>query len=221
MELENCILSRRSTRKFLKDPLPEKTIKEIIEKATWCPSWGNTQPWEVTVVTGSALERLKKENRSAVLSGKVPETDLPMPENWPPAMKKRYADVGKQVLESLSIKREDKKGRQDHYANMFYFFDAPALLIFTVDKQLPAGYAALDTGIFIQNICLLANEKEIGTCILAASIHFPDLVRKLCLIPENKLLVIGIAMGYPDNSSPVNRFERNRISTEDFVKWVK
>jgi len=220
MDLEHAVYNRRSTRKFLKDSLPKKTIKEIIEKATWCPSWGNTQPWEVVVVTGSALEKLKNENRSAILSEKIPETDIPMPENWPFAMKKRYADVGKQVLESLSIKREDKKGRLEHYANMFYFFDAPALLLFTVDKQLAVEYAALDTGIFIQNICLLAHEKKIGTCVLAASIHFPDIVRRLCVISENKRLVMGIAMGYPDNSSPVNRFKRERICVDDFVTWA-
>jgi nitroreductase len=220
MDLEHAIFNRRSIRRFLKDALPANTIKEIIEKATWCPSWGNTQPWDVVVVTGSALETLKNENKAAILSGKSPQPDMPMPENWPVAMKKRYADVGKQVLGALSIKREDKQGRKDHYADMFYFFDVPALLIFTIDTQLPVGYAALDTGIFIQNICLLAQEKKIGTCILAAAIHFPDIVRKICTIPDNKRLVMGMAMGYPDNNSPVNQFKRQRIGSDEFVTWV-
>lgn len=221
MELEKNICTRRSIRRFLADPVPKNIIKEIIDKAKWCPSWGNTQPWEVTVVTGPALKQLQKENKETLLSGIEPDPDVPMPESWPDPLKKRYADVGKSVLNALSIKRNDEDGRQKHYASMFSFFDAPVLLMFTADRQLAVEYSFLDTGIFIQNISLLAHEKKLGTCILAASIHFPETVRRLCLIPEDKILVIGMALGYPDSHNPVNNFERERISVDDFVTWVE
>jgi len=220
MDLIQAIESRRSIRRFLPDPVPEEIIKEIIEKATWCPSWGNTQPWEVAVVTGAALEQLKKENQQALLAGVEPTPDIPMPQDWPGAMKKRYGAVGKKVLTALSVAREDKEGRQRHYASMFSFFDAPSLLMFYVDRQLALEYAVLDVGIFIQNISLTAHQKNLGACILAASIHFPEIVRRICLIPDDKCLVIGMALGYPQADNPVNSFERDRVKTDDFVKWV-
>lgn len=220
MNLLQAISDRRSIRKFLSTPVPHETMKEILEQASWSPSWGNTQPWEVTVVTGQALEDLKTENRKALLSGIEPTSDFPMTKDWPKSLKKRYAGVGKQVFTSLNIARDDKKGREEHTDNMFSFFHAPALLIFTVDSKLASEYAALDIGIFMQTVSLLAHAKNLGTCILAASIHFPEIVRKLCKISDDKSLVMGIAMGYPDTTSPVNNFKRARINGTDFVKWV-
>ncbi|MCD6561374.1 MAG: nitroreductase [Deltaproteobacteria bacterium] len=218
MELKEAILGRRSIRQFLAKQVPEKTIKEILKEAVWCPSWGNTQPWEVKIVTGPVLEQLKKENKEAIVSGKDPAPDIPMPENWPVPMKKRYANVGKRVFDSLSIARNDKKGRREHYADMFAFFDAPALLLFTTDKRLAVEYSLLDIGIFIQNFCLLAYERQLGTCVMAAAIHFPEILRRLCSIPDDQRIVIGIALGYPDKKHPVNQFERERIPLEDFVR---
>ena len=220
MNLLQAISDRRSIRKFLSTPVPHEIIKEILEQASWCPSWGNTQPWEVTVVTGQALENLKKQNREALLSGIEPTSDFSMTKDWPKNLKKRYADVGKKVFTSLNIARDDKKGREQHSDNMFSFFHAPALLIFTVDSKVASEYAALDVGIFMQNISLLAHAKNLGTCILAAAIHFPAIIRRICKTPHDRFLVMGIAMGYPDTASPVNNFERERIGETDFVKWV-
>jgi len=218
MELKEAILGRRSIRRFLAKQVPEKTIKEILKDAVWCPSWGTTQPWELKVVTGPVLAQLKKENKEAIVSGKDPAPDIPMPENWPGPMKRRYAKIGKSVLASLSIARDDKKRRKEHYADMFAFFDAPALLLFMTDKRLAVEYSLLDTGIFIQNFCLLAHERQLGTCVLAAAIHFPEILRRLCSIADNKRIVIGIALGYPDKNHPVNQFERERIPVDDFAE---
>ena len=55
MELHDAIHNRRSIRCFLPKSVPEETIKKILKTCLWVPSWGNTQPWEVVVVTGEAL----------------------------------------------------------------------------------------------------------------------------------------------------------------------
>jgi nitroreductase len=52
-------------------------------------------------------------------------------------------------------------------------------------------------------------------------IRYPDLLRTLFAIPEDKKVVMGFAMGYPDESDPINRFERQRIAVEDFVTWME
>ncbi len=82
-----------------------------------------------------------------------------MPSEWPEALKQRYKDVGRKVLEAQSISRDDHEKRMDYYSNMSAVFDAPALLIFTIDKRLSLEYAMLDTGLFIQSFCLLAHEE--------------------------------------------------------------
>lgn len=45
-----CIRERRSVRDYKPDPIPEETIKEIIEAATHAPSSGNVQDWEFIII---------------------------------------------------------------------------------------------------------------------------------------------------------------------------
>ena len=85
----------------------------------------------------------------------------------------------------------------DHFAWMFTLFDAPAMVIFTLDKTLLLEYAMLDVGLILQTFCLLAHDKGLGTCILAAIVTYPEIVRKIFSIPETKRLVIGAGLGWP------------------------
>ena len=221
MELQEAIRNRRSIRQFLAKPVPAEMIRDLIADALWAPSWGNTQPWEVVVVTGEKMEEFKKKNEETLLAGQAAQSDIPMPQVWPEAYLKRYKDLGKGVLSSLAIAREDKEARLLHFTRMFGLFDAPAAILLTVDKELSLEYAMLDIGIFLQTICLLAHDRGLGTCIMAAIVSFPDLVRELLSVPETKTIVMGAILGWPDPAAPVNHFERQRGSLDEFVRWVK
>ena len=108
----------------------------------------------------------------------------------------------------------------DHFAWMFTLFDAPAVVIFTVDKTILLEYAMLDVGLILQTFCLLAHDKGLGTCIIAASVMYPEIAREVFSIPETKRLVMGAALGWPDTESPVNSFKRNRGHLEEFVRCI-
>lgn len=220
MDIRTAVRERRSIRKFKADEVPEKTINEILADGSWAPSWGNTQPWEIYVITGKALESLREANRQKLLAGIPPSPEIKMPETWPEALKKRYTDVGKSVLTSLSIAREDEQERLRYITDMYSFFHVPCLILFCLDKGLVVEYAMLDIGLILQTICLLAHDRGLGTCILAASARYPDMLRGLLKIPENKSIAIGVALGYPDGDSPVNHFARERVPLKDFVTWV-
>ena len=173
MELQEAVLERRSSRQFLLKPVSEEMIKDLIAKSLWSPSWGNTQPWEIVVGTGKSLAEFKKKNRSALLEGRQSNTDIPMPQVFPDRHRLRYKELGKSVLGALAIAREDKQARIDHFARMFALFDAPAVVIFSVEKTLLLEYAMLDVGLILQTFCLLAHDKGLGTCILAAAVTYP------------------------------------------------
>ena len=59
MDVREAVSSRYSCRAFLPDPVPEKTVRDIIRIASGAPSAGNMQPWFVYAVTGSRLQQLK------------------------------------------------------------------------------------------------------------------------------------------------------------------
>jgi nitroreductase len=221
MELEQAVRARRSIRHFQDRPVAEAMIADLIAKSLWAPSWGNTQPWEIIAVTGEKLEEFKQKNRQALLSGKASNPDIPMPQAWPEMYMTRYKQLGKEVLASLAIAREDKEARARHFARMFALFDAPALILVAVNQELSLEYAMLDVGVFLQTFCLLAHASGLGTCILAAAVSYPEIVRELFAVPQNERLVMGAALGWPDWTAPVNCFERSRGAPTEFVRWVR
>lgn len=221
MEIFQAITTRRSIRQFKPDPVPEALLREILGAARWSPSWGNTQPWEIAVLTGESLERLRKANRQRFLDRAIPEPDTPMPGIWPEQLKQRYQRVGKQVLTALSIPRGDEEARLRYYGGMFAFFDAPCLLLFCVDESLAREYAMLDAGAIVQSVCLLAHARGLGACIMAASINYPALIRQIIPIPETRAILIGVALGYPDAEAPINQLARERANPDEFTLWFK
>jgi nitroreductase len=221
MEVQEAIRKRRSIRHFRSKSVSENIIQGLVADSLWAPSWGNTQPWEVVVATGSKLEEFKKKNKEALLAGKEAAPDIPMPQVWSEAYLARYKELGKSVLNALSIARDDKEARLQHFVKMFSFFDAPAIVLVAVDKELSIEYAMLDAGIFLQTFCLLAHDRGLGTCILAAMVSYPDIARELFSVPKSKLFVMGAALGWPNPDAPVNCFERQRGALDEFVRWVK
>jgi len=221
MELSTAVVERRTIRHFKSDLVPEQVIREIIEKARWAPSWANSQPWELYVVIGDTLERFKQINRQKYLEGDSHPSEIPMPTEWPDPLKKRVTWVGKSVLESLSITREDKEKRRRYYGDVHFLLGAPCMILVTLDKGISIEYAMLDVGLFMQTFCLLAHEKGLGTSMLAAAVRYPQVSRELLQIPDNQIIIIGTALGYPDWDSPVNHFKRERAELSEFVKWIK
>lgn len=219
MNVVKGVLERRSIRAFL-EKVPERgRVESILGNARWAPSWGNTQCWKVTVAAGERLESFKNENRQHYLDGVVPNPDMPMPLEWPDTNKARYGDVGRRVLEALSIARGDRQARHEHQARMHGLFGAPMLLLFSVDRVIAPEYAMFDLGCFAQTICLLAMEEGLGTCLLAVAVNYPDVVRQHVDIPESEALVMGIALGYPDMSAPINTFDRVRAPERELIRW--
>lgn len=221
MELVNAVRNRRSIRRFKPDPIPQNVLIEIFDAARWSPSWGNTQSCEFFILTGHPLEEFRRAHFEKT-AAKVPFTpDIPMPEIWPDAQKKRYGEVGKRMFTALGIHRDDRAGRNRYYEDMTRFFDAPCLAVACIPSVVLAEYALLDVGLMLQTICLLAHDNRLGTCIMAASVRYSDLLRKIASIPEDRKIVVGIAMGYPDLDHPINQFERARVEMEEYVRWVE
>jgi nitroreductase len=202
------------------DGISRQIIREILETARWVPSWGNTQPWEFYVLTGKLLEDFRKANHNLFIKDQPFTPDVPMPEVWPAHLKRRYDELGGIILRTLNIKREDKEARKKLYENMALLFGAPCLIVACISRDTRIEYAMLDVGLILQTVCLAAHQKGIGTCIMAMSVGYPQLLRKILSIPEDRRIVIGVAMGYPDQSYPINSFERKGADIDEYVKWA-
>ncbi len=59
MDVRDAVASRYSCRAFLPTPVPEATVRDILDAAARAPSGGNVQPWRVHALAGEKLEQLK------------------------------------------------------------------------------------------------------------------------------------------------------------------
>lgn len=222
MTVTEVVVRRRSIRKFKENvEVPRQILEEIVDIARWSPSWGNTQPWEFYILSGKPLDSLRERNRDYVKRGVPISPEIPMPQVWPQHIKRRYTDVGRAVFAALNILREDREGRRRYYEEMASFFNAPHLMVVCIPGELAVEYALLDVGIVIQTVCLLAWERGIGSCVMASAVCYPELVRSFAPIPDDRKIVVAIALGYADNEAPVNTFNRTRVSTEEILFWVE
>jgi nitroreductase len=56
MDVFEAVASRYSCRAFLPTPIPQATIRDIVERDARAPSAGNMQPWRVYVIAGTRVE---------------------------------------------------------------------------------------------------------------------------------------------------------------------
>jgi nitroreductase len=220
MKLEDAVKGRRSIRAFLPNPVPREILTKILKLATWAPSWGNTQPWEIVVADGAKAQELARLFEEEGKRGTAPRPDIEMPVDFPEPFKNRYMKLGKDLLTYMGIEREDKAARKQHYINMYKFFGAPAVIYLIIDGGLNVPYSCLDVGSVGTTLCYAALQEGLGTIYLAASMHFPDIAKKVLSVPEYKKIVIGIAIGYPDLHNPASLFRSDRVPVEDILRYA-
>ena len=57
MEVLEAIKTRRSIRRFKKEPVAPDLIEKLLEAGRWAPSSANTQPWEFIVITDPEIKK--------------------------------------------------------------------------------------------------------------------------------------------------------------------
>ena len=212
MDVATAIRERRSIRAFLPDRVPDEVVTEVLDEARWAPSWGNAQDWRVFVVTGEALARTTAGLAAALGSETQPAPDLQWPgPDWPDYLASRM--TYRRPAPGAPLAPPQRPGLADVYA-------APALLLLAADERLSPAYSSYDAGLLTENVCLAAAARDLGTCIMAMIVRYPDTLR--AVVPAEGLrFVIGVALGYPDAEADLNRTERTRADLAEIVTWVE
>lgn len=217
MDLEQALRERRSVRAYRPTPVPRELVTKIMEAAIHVPSSSNVQPWSFEIVAGKVLDDLRGAMVERTRSGGKSHPDVPRYVASGKYLERRRAVLGK-MYDALGISREEDDQRLYWHMNMDRFFDAPVLIVVCLEKSL-APWTLMDVGSVTCAITLLAHSHGLGTCIMGRAVNYPDILRERLHIPENKLIVISVAMGYPDLDAPVNKFRAGREPVESFVTW--
>ena len=216
MKVSDALRKRISTRAFKPDPISESVIRDILDVARFAPSGGNLQPWKVIAVAGperDAVVALAKAN----LPGD--DGDRPVyPANlWEPYRTRRFK-LGEDMYALLGIPRENKPGRLMHLAQNFDFFGAPVGLFFVIERRMGHGQWA-HLGMFMQSVALAAIERGVASCMQEAWARVREPLHKHFALAEDEMIYCGMALGYADESAPVNALRSDRAEVDEFATF--
>ena len=221
MEFETLVNTRRSVRGYKTDPVPRELIEEIIEVAKGAPSSMNTQPWNLYVITGEPLDKIRHGNTERMVAGVKPQRDFPTKEAYEGIHRQRQIKIAVQLFEAMGIERDDKERRTDWVMRGFRQFDAPVSIVLTYDKILePAAIGQFDLGAISYALCLAAWERGLGTVINGQGVMQTPVVREHAKIPDDQNILTCIAMGYPNDDFSANSVKSRRAEIGDFVSFV-
>ena len=90
------------------------------------------------------------------------------------------------------------------------------MLFFSIDRRMGADQWA-DLGMFMQNIMLLAREHGLHTCPQEAWAIWYKTVGEFLQLPAEHMFFCGMALGYMDESAPINTLRTERAQLDEFA----
>ena len=131
----------------------------------------------------------------------------------------RRRRVGFALYELYGVARDDYAGRTAAMLRNFEFFGAPVGLFFSMDRELLYG-SWLDCGMFMQNVMILARAHGLETCPQQAWCEFGATVHRALGLPDDQVLISGMALGRMDPDAPENTLVAEREPVDGFTTFA-
>jgi nitroreductase len=199
MTIEEAIAARRSIRIFKPDPIPEESIKALVESVRLAPSGSNSQPWRLKLVKDQATrERLAEAANGQGFIAKAPLVIV------------LCVDLGGYVEDSLVAVRE-LASKGERAAELTQAMLARVESWKAQPKELLEANVAFNIGIAGEHLALTAVGLGLGTCWVRALDE--EKVRSVLGIDAGKVVIALMPVGFPDESPP----PRRRKSREEIL----
>jgi nitroreductase len=214
MDISEAIKERRSTRAFIDKPVDRNTLEELIRLATRAPSAINLQPWELTVVSGDERRRL-----SRVLVKRMRERNISCGPGAKRSLPEYFVERQRRLLDVMRPHLPENTPFQDFInEGSCNFYGAPTAIIITIDEVFSSARLT-DIGLLVGYLLLAAHALGLGTCPIGLINAFDDDIKEELSLPEDKHVVIGVAVGYRDPQASINEPRSERAPLKDVVKW--
>jgi nitroreductase len=218
MDVHDALRNRRTVRAFLDRPVPRETLERILDDALHTPSWANTQPWEVHVAAGEVLEQIRRTYEARTMAKAPAQPDLPFPGGWPAGCRERTKELTQGRALTRNTTTSDATFHHQFLMANRRFFGAPCVVYLCMARIL-TQWSAFDLGAMCQSITLAAQDRGVESAIAINTVCYPDVLRAELGIPDDLLIVIGIAMGYADPSDPEYSFRSARRALAEVVRF--
>ena len=227
-EFRKVVRSRRSIRRFTKDPLPDSVLDECLELAMLAPNSSNLQPWEFYVVrTPDLKEKLataclgqNAAKTAPVLIGIVARTGT-----WK-ANSRRNLEEWPEDRRPPIVEKYYSKIAPFHYSQgpfgLFGLAKKAAGLVAGISRPVPRGpwspaemkiWATKSTALAAQNLMLALRAHGYDSCPMEG---FDECrVQRLLGIPKDGQVVMMLAAGKRAENGIYHR--QYRFRPEDFI----
>ncbi len=197
MNVNDAIVTRRSTRAYRSEPVNEEQLQKVIEAGRMAPSGGNSQKCHFIVITDRKLL-----GKLAVMVQEI--------------FAAREVTEGMYVSMASAITRA-KAGK------LIFHYNAPCLIVMANDRDY--GNNMADCACALENMMIMANELDLGTCWINQLRWLNEDEKLLALfrqlgMKENERIYGSLAIGYPatDDGLPVRK-PLPRSGNE--VTWIR
>lgn len=181
-DLYQLIESRKSIRKYKKDPVPKEVLDRVLNAGLHAPSGKNKQNWRFFVVQGEKRNEYLKYSQKSWLGIK---------------------DILQKTL---------KPSLYAFTERFFYTLgDAPVIIFcYSINDPEERHYTSIGSVYMaVQNMILAAVAEGLGTCPMGAPLEIKDEVNKFLEIEKYPLkekeeieLLCALVLGYPDHEPP-------------------
>lgn len=181
-DLYKLIESRKSIRKYKKDPIPADVLERILNAGMHAPSGKNKQNWRFFVVSGKKRDEYLKHSQKSWLGIK---------------------DI---------LQKKLKPSLYEFTERFFYTLgDAPVFIFcYSLNDPEERHYTSIGSVYMaVQNMILAAVSEGLGTCPMGAPLEIKDDVDEFLGIKNIKVpqgseleLLCGLVLGYPDHEPP-------------------
>jgi nitroreductase len=211
MELLEALKARKVTRAFSDKAISDESLRDLLKVAINAPSGSNIQPWEVYLTNGTKTKDLcrfidetvakGKRTFGASYSGKVPD---------------RFTKRSAELFSQLNPYLIEMGTKGDYILNgSLRFFNAPAVA-FVYIHESPSPLRLPCIGSFIVYLMLTAQAYGlVGSCPIGYIRGVDDVIRGFWGVPEDLRFIISIAVGYPEEEVPINRFKSGRVPVDE------
>ena len=217
MDIFTAMKERKSARAYLDKPVSKRDIEEIFVCAGLAPSAINLQPWEFIITHGEEKDRLVRCLNKARAERQVtcgPGTAKPLPEKFSRRSGKALEIMAPKISAlGLDFNQFIEEGSCS-------FYGAPLAVIVAIDRIFPQ-LRYLDVGLAVSYLLLAAHAKGLASCPIGLITAYADDIAQVLNIPEDKEIILGIALGYADETSPANAFRTERVGVKEIVTWYE
>lgn len=215
MEFHEVLKSRHSVRDFKDVQVSDDVLTAIVRDAQHTPTWVNSQPVKVYMVTGEAAKRLRASHAERLARGEESHSEIiPLSrDKWP----QENQDIMAQW--SVEFKKQFQPGQVHFNKAQKELFHAPAFAFLTIPRGL-SQWSIYDAGAFGNTLMLAAKNRGVDSIVAYALVTYPDEVREIADVPDEELLVVGIALGY-ESDDLLNTFVPSRRELSGMLSIVK